>query len=179
MMKENLALAKKLNIAAVFISIAVLGLAGAMRIPTLKIPTDIDFSFLPPVHAFLNILTTVCLLLAIYFIKNKNIAAHQKSIYAALLFSALFLLSYVTYHFTTHETLFCKEGMIRKVYFFVLITHIVAAAGIFPFILFTFIRAYTGQVAKHRKMARWVFPIWLYVAVTGPIVYFMLKPCYA
>ncbi|MFT4663934.1 MAG: putative membrane protein [Polaribacter sp.] len=178
MIKENLPLAKKLNIVATIISIVVIGLAGAMRIPTLKIPTDIDFSFLPPTHAGLNTLAAICLFMAFYFIKNKNVAAHQKSIYAALLFSALFLLSYVTYHFTTDETLFCKQGVIRKVYFTILITHIVSAATIFPFILFTFIRAYTGQVAKHRKMARWVFPIWLYVVVTGPIVYFMLKPCY-
>ncbi len=178
MIQENLPLAKKLNIVAIIISIAVIGLAGAMRIPTLKIPTDIDFSFLPPIHAALNTLAAICLFMAFYFIKNKNIAAHQKAIYAALLFSALFLLSYVTYHFTTHETLFCKQGMIRKVYFTILITHIASAAMIFPFILFTFIRAYTGQVEKHRKMAKWVFPIWLYVVVTGPIVYFMLKPCY-
>ncbi|MFK7808919.1 MAG: DUF420 domain-containing protein [Saprospiraceae bacterium] len=177
-MKENLALAKKLNIAAVFVSIAVLGLAGAMRIPTLKIPTSIDFSFLPPIHAGLNILTTICLLFALYFIKSKNVNAHRNAIYAALLCSALFLASYVTYHFTTHETLYEGQGFIRKVYFFFLITHIVSAAVIFPFILFTFIRAYTGQYEKHKKMARWVYPIWLYVAVTGPIVYFMLKPYY-
>jgi len=178
MIKENLALAKKLNIAAVIISIAVIGLVGIMRIPTLKIPTDIDFSFLPPIHAGLNILATICLLFGFYFIKNKNVAAHQKSMYGALFFSALFLVCYVIYHFTTHETLFCKEGLIRKVYFTILITHIVASGVIFPFILFTFIRGFTGQVEKHRKMARWVFPIWLYVTVTGPIVYFMLKPCY-
>lgn len=178
MIKENLPLAKKLNIVAIFISIAVIGLAGVMRFPSLKIPTDIDFSFLPPIHAALNTLAAICLLMAFYFIKNKNVEAHQKSIYAALLFSALFLMSYVTYHFTTDETLFCKYGTIRTVYFTILITHIISAAVIFPFILFTFIKAYTGQVAKHRKMARWVFPIWLYVVVTGPIVYFMLKPCY-
>jgi putative membrane protein len=178
MTKPNLALAKKMNIAAVVISILVIGLAGAMRNPHWKIPTDIDFSFLPPLHAALNTLASVCLLLAFYFIKNKNVAAHRKAIYAALFFSALFLLSYVTYHFTTPETLYCKQGFIRKVYFTFLISHIVLAAVIFPFILFTFIRAYTGQVEKHRQMARWVFPIWLYVAVTGPVVYFMLRPCY-
>ena len=178
MMKENTALAKKLNRIAIVISIIVIGLAGAMRVPSLKIPTDIDFSFLPPIHAAMNMLTTLCLLLALYFIKNKNINAHRKAIYAALFFSMLFLLSYVTYHFTTSETLYCKEGPIRILYFFFLISHIVAAGGVFPFILFTFIRGYTGQVQRHRKMAKWVYPIWLYVAITGPIVYFMLKPCY-
>ena len=178
LIEMNLPLAKKLNVLAIFVTIIVIGLAGAMRIPTLKIPTSIDFSFLPPLHATFNILTSICLCMAFYFIKQKNVEAHRKSIYTALFFSALFLMSYVTYHFTTAETLYCKQGVIRKVYFTFLITHILSAAIIFPFILFTFIRAYTGQVERHRKMARWVFPIWLYVAVTGPIVYFMLRPCY-
>jgi putative membrane protein len=92
--------------------------------------------------------------------------------------SALFLLSYVLYHFTTPETRFGGEGVIRYIYFFILITHIILAALTLPFILLTFNRAYTDQFDRHRKMARWVFPLWLYVAVTGPICYLMLKPYY-
>ena len=177
-MKENKALAKKLNIAASIVTVLVLGIVAVMRIPTMKIQTGIDFTFLPPIHAALNTLTAIALMLAFYFIKQKNIAAHRKCNYLALGFSALFLVFYVLYHFTTPETLYCQYGTIRKVYFFVLISHIVLAALIFPFVLFTFIRAFTGQIEKHRKMAKWVFPIWLYVAITGPIVYFMLRPCY-
>lgn len=177
-MKENKALAKKLNIVASIITVLVLALVGVMRIPHFKIPTSIDFSFLPPIHAALNTMTAIALIMAVYFVKQKNIAAHQKCNYLALGFSALFLVFYVVYHFTTAETLYCKQGTIRSIYFFILITHIVLAAVIFPFVLFTFIRAYTGQIEKHRKMAKWVFPIWLYVAITGPIVYFMLQPCY-
>jgi len=175
-MKENLALAKKLNKVAWVLTVAVLLLVVMMR--RIHIDTDIDFTFLPAVYSTLNALTAIVLMFALYFIKQKNVAAHRKSIYLAMTFSALFLLGYVVYHFTTPETKFCQEGNIRMVYFFLLITHIVLAALILPFILFTFIRAYTGQIEKHRKMAKWVFPLWFYVAVTGPILYLMLQPCY-
>ncbi|HMU04464.1 MAG TPA: DUF420 domain-containing protein, partial [Saprospiraceae bacterium] len=143
-----------------------------------KIDLGVDFSFLPPIHAVLNTLVTICLLAAIYFIKRKEVESHRKAIYGALLFSGLFLLCYVLYHFTTEETTYCKEGAIRSVYFFLLISHIIFAGLSLPFILLTFTRGFTFQVEKHRKMARWVFPIWLYVAITGPICYLMLKPCY-
>ncbi|HMR89599.1 MAG TPA: DUF420 domain-containing protein [Saprospiraceae bacterium] len=169
-------LARKLNIASIIISIAVLALVGVMR--QVKIDLGVDFSFLPPIHAVLNTLVTICLLAAIYFIKRKEVESHRKAIYGALLFSGLFLLCYVLYHFTTEETTYCKEGAIRSVYFFLLISHIIFAGLSLPFILLTFTRGFTFQVEKHRKMARWVFPIWLYVAITGPICYLMLKTCY-
>ncbi|MEL6865661.1 MAG: DUF420 domain-containing protein [Bacteroidota bacterium] len=115
---------------------------------------------------------------ALYFIKQGRVEAHRRAIYLALGLSAMFLLSYVVYHFTTEETRYCMEGNIRYVYFTLLITHVILAGLILPFILFTFIRAFTGQYEMHRKMARWVFPLWLYVAITGPICYLMLMPCY-
>jgi len=149
-----------------------------MRRPEFKIATDIDFSFLPPFHASVNAMTAIVLMAALYFIKQKNIVAHQRAIYTALGLSALFLLSYVVYHFTTEETRYCFDGGIRKIYFFLLITHVVLAGGILPFILLTFVRGYTGQYERHKKMARWVYPLWLYVAFTGPICYLMLRPCY-
>jgi putative membrane protein len=92
--------------------------------------------------------------------------------------SALFLISYVLYHFTTPETRYGGQGTMRAIYFFFLITHVVLAAVTLPFILLTFTRAYTNQFERHKKMARWVFPLWLYVAVTGPICYLMLRPYY-
>ena len=176
MTEINKSLEKKLNLIAVIITIAVLFLVGMMR--RVKIPTDIDFSFLPAVHASANGIVALSLLFAFYQIRKKNIEAHRKAIYNAMFFSLIFLLSYVTYHFTTEETAYCKEGFIRNIYFFILISHIILAGAIFPFIMFTFIRAYTGQFDRHRRMARWVFPIWLYVSVTGLLVYFMIKPCY-
>jgi len=175
-MKENLALAKKLNIAASIVSAVVLLLVVFMR--KIHFETGIDFSFLPPFHATLNGLAAIALMFSFYFIKNKNVKAHQRANELALLLSTLFLLSYVVYHTTTEATSFGGEGTIRYVYFFLLITHVILAAVILPFILFTFIRAFTGQIDKHRRMAKWVYPLWLYVAITGPVCYLMLRPYY-
>lgn len=175
-MEGNLKLAKKLNILAWVFTFIVWALVGAMR--QYKFDVPIDTSFFPAISASLNTIVALCLLLALYFIKNKNVRAHKNAIYAAMVCSALFFLTYVGYHFTTEETKFCKTGTIRSIYFFVLLSHIVLAGLSFPFILFTFIRGFTGQVTRHRKMAKWVFPVWFYVAITGPIVYLMLRPCY-
>lgn len=175
-MKENIPLAKKMGVAAWIISGAVLILVGLMR--RVKLDVGIDFSFLPPLHASFNIAVAIALLFALYFIKQKNIKAHKTSIFIAMMFSFLFLLSYVAYHFTTEETRFCMEGTKRTVYFLFLISHIILAGVSLPFILFTFIRGFTNQVEKHKKLARWVWPVWFYVAVSGPICYMMLRPCY-
>ncbi len=175
-LQPDIQLEKKLNLLAYIVSVVVLLLVGSMR--RVKIDVGVDFHFLPPIHASLNALTAVILLAALYFIKNKQVENHRKAIYAAMVCSALFLLSYVVYHFTTPETRFGGEGSIRTVYFILLITHVVLAAVTLPFILLTFNRAYTWQIERHKKMARWVFPLWLYVAITGPICYLMLKPYY-
>lgn len=191
-METNLPLAKKLNIAAWIVTVVVLLLVGMMRRVKISLPEGWDFSFLPPFHASVNALTAVVLVLAFYFIKQKNIAAHRKAIYVAMGLSVLFLLSYVAYHFTSPEIKFgdtnldglvdaaeaAAVGWSRTFYLILLITHITLAGLILPFILFTFIRAYTGQIERHRKMAKWVFPLWLYVAITGPICYYMLMPYY-
>ena len=176
MVQPDLALEKRLNAISYIVSAAVLLLVGLMR--RVKIDLGIDFSFLPPIHASLNALCAVILLVALYYIKNKQVENHRRAIYAAMACSALFLVSYVLYHFTTPETRYGGEGAMRAVYFFFLITHVVLAAVILPFILLTFTRAYTNQFERHKKMARWVFPLWLYVAVTGPICYLMLLPYY-
>jgi len=176
-MEEKRALEKKLNRVAWVLSIIVFALVVSMR--RFKVDAGIDFSFLPAVYSTLNFITFLLLLAGFYFIRvRKDMAVHRKLMVSALVSSVLFLLGYVVYHMTTPETLFCQEGSIRYVYFFLLITHIVLAAVILPFILFTFIRAYTGQYARHKKMARWVYPLWLYVAATGPILYLMLLPCW-
>lgn len=169
-------LASKLNKISIGLSFVVLLLVGLMR--RVKIDLGIDFSFLPPISAMLNTLVAICLVLALYFVKRKDIVNHKRSIYSALIFSALFLVCYVLYHFTTVETTYCKEGIIRNIYYIFLITHIVLAGISLPFILLTFSRGFTFQVEKHKKMARWVYPVWLYVAITGPLCYLMLKPCY-
>ena len=174
-MQPNLALAKKMNIAAVIISVIAIGLVAGLR-PANKPDFGIDFSFLPPIYSTINAVVACCLLMALVEIKKKNRVAHQRYIYISMALSALFLILYLVYHFTTPETKFCKEGTIKIIYIFILITHIVLAGLSLPFILFTFIRAYTGQYEAHRKMARIVWPFWFYVAVTGPIIYLMLRP---
>jgi putative membrane protein len=173
---KNEKLLKVMDRVAVLITIVVLVTVGMMR--RVKIPTDIDFTFLPPIHASVNALAAVALVFALYFIKNGKVELHRKSIYAALMFSALFLISYVLYHFTTEETRYCKQGTIRTVYFLLLITHIIFAGLILPFILLAFNRAYCGYYERHKRMVKWVYPIWLYVAISGPVCYLMLKPCY-
>ncbi len=175
-MKENRELEKKLNRLAVGVSIIVLVIVGLMR--RIKIDVGVDFSFLPPFHAFMNLLACFALIAALIFIKKGNMDLHKKSIYFAMLCSAIFLVSYVVYHFTTPETKYCHDGSVRSVYFFFLITHVILAGAILPFILFTFNRAFTGDYERHKNMARWVFPLWLYVTATGPICYWMLKDCY-
>lgn len=175
-LQQDLALEKRLNTVAYIVSAVVLLLVGLMR--QYKIDLGIDFRFLPPIHASLNALCAVILVFALYFIKNKQVENHRRAIYAAMACSGLFLLSYVLYHFTTPETTYKGVGAMRTVYFFFLITHVVLAAVILPFILLTFTRAYTNQFERHKKMARWVFPLWLYVAITGPICYLMLRPYY-
>jgi putative membrane protein len=191
-MEANLQLEKKLNVAAWIITVAVLGLVVMMRKVKITMPEGVDLGFLPPFHATLNALTAVILLVAFYYIKQKKVQQHRNAIYVAIVLSVLFLLSYVAYHFTTPETQFgdsnhngvlediemAAVSEIRPFYLVLLLSHIALAAGTFPFILFTFIRAYTNQIERHRKMARWVFPLWLYVAITGPICYFMLSPYY-
>jgi len=175
-LQPNSALEKKLNVIAYIVSGVVLLLVGAMR--RFKIDLGVDFSFLPPFHAGLNALTALILLYALWQIKNKRVDAHRRAIYAAMVCSGLFLLSYVLYHFTTPETRYGGTGILRTLYFILLITHVVLAGAVLPFILLTFNRAFTGQYARHRKMARWVYPLWLYVALTGPICYLMLRPYY-
>jgi putative membrane protein len=167
---------KKLDWAAIAVSVVVLALVVLMR--QVKIDIGVDLRFLPPVHAVLNTLTAISLVAAVRFIKQKDINSHQRMINVAMLLSAAFLGCYVAYHFTTEETRYGGDGALRYVYFFLLITHIVLAATMLPFILFTYIRGYMRRVDSHKRMARWVFPLWLYVAVSGPICYLMLMPYY-
>lgn len=174
---DNAKLLKKLDVIAYILSVVVIGLVIAMR-PAERFAVDFDTGWMPGFHAIVNSLGAVCLLAALLFIKRKNIPMHRNMIFGAMVCSFFFLLSYVVYHFTTPETKYCGEGTIRIFYFFILITHIILAGTSLPFILLTFNRGITYTVDKHKKMARWVFPIWFYVMITGPIVYLMLRPCY-
>lgn len=137
-----------------------------------------DIRIFPKINAVLNSCATLFLLAGFYFIKRKKINAHRFSMVGAIILSAIFLLSYVTYHSMAESTAFGGEGAVRYIYYFILITHIILAALILPLILITFARALMGDFMKHRKIARWTLPLWLYVTVTGVIVYFMISPYY-
>lgn len=166
---------KKLDRAAWGVTILVWLLVGAMR--RIKIPVDADLGFLAAINAMFNTGVTIALLLALYFIKRKQVEFHRRSVYAAMILSAGFLLSYVAYHFTQEEIPYCGEGVMKSIYYFILFSHIVLAGLSLPFILMTFIRGYAGDYTRHRRMAKWVYPVWLYVAITGPVVYLFLMGC--
>ena len=137
-----------------------------------------DVHVLPLVNAILNSLTTVFLLSALAAIKRKNIRVHRRFIYAAFTTTGLFLVTYLAYHSLSESTRYGGEGILRSIYYFVLLTHIVLAAVIVPLALVTFFRGINNRVAEHRAIAKWTMPLWLYVSITGVIVYVMISPYY-
>lgn len=172
-------LSKKLGIAAWILSAAVLLLVVVMQKVRLPLPDGWSTTFLPPIHAGINAVAAVVLLVSVIFIKLGNVRMHRATMVFAMFLSVLFLLSYVAYHMTNDPTRFPAGAPMRGLYLILLITHILAAAVSLPFILFAFIAGWTNRFAAHRKLVRWVFPLWPYVAVTGPVCYWMLRPYYA
>jgi putative membrane protein len=163
---------RKLIIAlSIIIPVAVAALFG------IKIP-GYDFSFLPPIYATMNGLTAIGLIAAVLAIKNKKRKLHESLVKTCMVLSALFLVMYILYHITSESTSFGGQGMIRNIYFFILISHILLSIVVIPFVLFTFVRALSGNFERHKKLARYTFPLWLYVAVTGVLVYIMISPYY-
>jgi putative membrane protein len=161
------------------ISVAIpLAVAVLLFMPT-KISSMGDWVyFLPHLNAVINTAASVALILAIVFVKQKKYAYHGATMTVAFTLGAIFLVSYVIYHSAAESTSFGGEGLIRPIYYFLLITHIVfAAVALFP-ILFAYYYGYTNQLEKHRKVVKFAFPIWFYVSVTGVIVYLMISPYY-
>lgn len=134
--------------------------------------------FLPPIYAGINALTSVLLLAAFWAIKKKNIGLHETLIKACIVFSALFLVLYVLYHMTSDSTPYGGEGGMRIFYFAVLISHILLSIVVIPFVLVTFVRGMARDVERHKKIARITFPLWLYVTISGVLVYVMISPYY-
>ncbi len=133
---------------------------------------------LPAFNAVLNSATAVALVLGVYFIRQQNVLAHRAAMGTAFAFGAVFLLSYVAYHTQAEQTFYGGYGGVRFAYFFLLITHIALAIVTVGLVLFTLYFSLTGQYARHKRIARWTFPVWLYVSVTGVIVYLMISPYY-
>jgi putative membrane protein len=140
--------------------------------------SGLDVSSLPLFHAILNGSTAVFLLMGLYFVKNKNLKLHKTSMLSAFALSSIFLVSYVIYHYSKESSTFGGEGAIRYLYFFILISHILLAITVVPLALFAIFRGLTNNIEKHKKIVRFTFPIWLYVSITGVLVYLFMMPYY-
>ena len=138
-----------------------------------------DTSFLPPIYATINGITAVLLIVAVVAIRNGRQLLHERIMKVCIALSAVFLMLYLVYHVTSESTPYGGHGPMRGVYFFILITHILLSVGVIPLVLFTFVRALSRDFKRHRALARITFPVWLYVAITGVIVYLMISPYYA
>jgi putative membrane protein len=133
---------------------------------------------LPTLNAMLNATSGILLTVGYLFIRRRNVQAHRACMIAALTSSSLFLISYLYYHYHAGTTRFAGTGAARLIYLIILTTHTILAAVIVPFVIVTVTRALRGQFARHLKVARWTLPMWLYVSVTGVIVYLMLYHWY-
>ena len=134
--------------------------------------------FLPPIYSSLNALTAVLLVLALVAIKSKKIKLHQRLMQTCIALSLVFLVMYIAYHMTTDPTTFGGEGYVKSIYFFILISHILLSIALIPLVLISYVRAFQEEFPAHRKISKITFPIWLYVAVTGVVVYLMISPYY-
>ncbi len=166
---------KRINNTATGLSIIILLFVVFMR--KIHLDLSMDFSFLPKVYSTLNTICAIVLISAYIQIRKGNIQNHKKLMTTAIIISFVFLLCYVLYHITSEEVKFCGTGAIRIFYFVLLISHIVLSGISFPFILFTYIRGLTDQVQRHKRMAKIIFPIWLYICMSGPLCYILIYPC--
>jgi putative membrane protein len=162
---------KWIVILSIVIPVAVAALFG------IKIDAELPI-FLPPIYASINGLTALVLIIAVWAIKKKKRNLHEKLMKLAIALSIVFLIMYVAYHMTSDSTKFGGEGTLRYIYYFVLLTHILLSIAVIPFVLITYVRAITNNFEKHKKIAKITFPLWLYVAISGVIVYLMISPYY-
>ena len=167
--------AKKYNKWVLALSVIIPIVVAAM----FRIKIDLELPvFLPPIYAGINAGTVLILIGAFWAIKNKKVQLHKRLMSTALILSALFLVLYVLYHMTSDATKFGGEGIIKTVYFIILISHILLSVVVIPFVLITFVRGITNQIELHKKIAKFTFPLWLYVAMSGVFVYVLISPYY-
>lgn len=174
--KQNIVNEKKYNKWIVTLSISIPLVVAVLF--GIKIPNVAPLSFLPPIYAAINGVTAVILILAVFQIKKGNRKYHERLMKTAILCSVLFLLMYIAYHMTSDSTKFGGQGTIKYVYFTILISHIILSVVVIPFVLITYVRAITNNFERHKKIAKITFPLWLYVAVSGVVVYIMISPYY-
>ena len=175
-MNKDEIIAKKYNKWIVVLSIAIPLVVAVLF--GVKIPNAEPLTFLPPIYASINACTALLLIIAVVAIKNGKRKRHENLMKIAIGCSVAFLVMYVAYHMTSNSTSFGGEGVIKYVYYFILITHIILSIIIIPFVLITYVRAITNDFDRHKKIAKITFPLWLYVAVSGVIVYLMISPYY-
>ncbi|MGO4817518.1 DUF420 domain-containing protein [Flavobacterium sp. W22_SRS_FP1] len=177
---ENNSLEKKYNSLIIVVSVVIpiaVALLFTVKLKDFGIQVT-PLSFLPPIYAAINGLTAVVLVAGVLAIKNGKRKLHQRFMTTAIALSLAFLLMYIAYHMTTDSTKFGGGGIIKYVYFFILITHIILSIIVIPLVLVTYVRALAQVFDKHKKIAKITFPIWLYVAVTGVVVFLMISPYY-
>ena len=154
---------------SIIIPVAVAALFG------IKIDIELPI-FLPPIYATINGITALVLIFAVFQIKKGNRKFHERLMKFAIILSVLFLIMYILYHMTSDSTNY--QGEYRSIYFFILLSHIILSVAVIPFVLITYVRAITNNFVKHKKIAKITFPLWLYVAVSGVVVYIMISPYY-
>ena len=175
-MNDKSEIEKKYNLWIVLLSIVIPLAVAALFV--VKIPNATPLSFLPPIYATINGVTAVLLVLAVMAVKKGKLKLHELLMKVAIGCSLLFLVMYIAYHMTSPSTKFGGEGNIKYVYYFVLLTHIILSIAIIPLVLITYVRALAERFDKHKRIAKITFPLWLYVAVTGVVVYLMISPYY-
>ena len=166
---------KKYNRLIIFLSVSIPLIVAVLF--GVKLDMELPI-FLPPIYASINGLTSVLLVLALWAVKNKRTQLHERLMKTAIVFSGLFLIMYVLYHMTSDSTSYGGDGLLKIIYFFVLISHIILSIIVIPFVLITFVRGITNDIERHKKIARITFPLWFYVTLSGVIVYLMISPYY-
>lgn len=163
----------------IIISVVIIALIAVLSsMPKIEIDLGFDVKILPLLNAIFNTFTFLFLVAALIAILKKKVKLHMTFIFAAFGTTALFLITYVAHHAFSDATTFGGEGMIQSIYYFILLTHIILAAVIVPLALVTLARGLNGQKEKHKKIARWTMPLWLYVSFTGVLVYLLIAPYY-
>ncbi|RXR24040.1 DUF420 domain-containing protein [Flavobacterium stagni] len=180
-MEQNATVEKRFKTPIIIVSVLIpVAVAVLFSIKLKDFGIEVEpLSFLPPIYAGINAITAVLLVWAVAAIKKGNRKKHEKLMTAAIACSVVFLVMYVAYHLTSEATKYGGEGILRPIYFFILISHIALSVAIIPLVLFSYVRALSEQFDRHRKLAKITYPLWLYVAVTGVIVYLMISPYYA
>ena len=166
---------KKYNRLIIFLSVSIPLIVAVLF--GVKLDMELPI-FLPPIYASINGLTSVLLVVALWAVKNKRTQLHERLMKTAIVFSGLFLIMYVLYHMTSDSTSYGGDGLLKIIYFFVLISHIILSIIVIPFVLITFVRGITNDIERHKKIARITFPLWFYVTLSGVIVYLMISPYY-